>query len=145
MRTHKAGSKVCSEASAATIVFDLRPGQNAGKLRFIVRTFVPTTSFFCFVIFIFLCPSQGFFVFCFIFFIFLCSPQGFLVIVLYFLYFCANHKFFFKFYSIYILCPPQCFLFCFSLLIFSFSFVVSIKTFCQIATWTLMLLSIFLF
>ena len=105
----------------------------------------PPQVFFCFVIFIFLCPSQGFFVFCFIFFIFLCPPQGFLVIVLYFLYFCANHKFFFKFYSIYILCPPQCFCFFSLLFFFSFLFVVSIKTFCQIATWTLMLLSIFLF
>ena len=72
MRTHKAGSKVCSEA---TIVFDLRPGQNAGKLRFIVRTFVPTTMFFVlfFITIIFsiartFVPTTMSFVFCFIIF-----------------------------------------------------------------------------
>ena len=145
MRTHKAGSKVCKfvvrRPLSLTCAQDRMPG-NWGSLSG------------------HLCPPQVFFV---LWFLYFCvHHKVFLFFVLYFLYFCAHHRFFwllfyifyifvpttsffFKFYSIYILCPPQCFLFCFSLLIFSFSFVVSIKTFCQIATWTSMLLSIFLF
>ena len=145
MRTHKAGSKVCKfvvrRPLSLTCAQDRMPG-NWGSLS---GHLCPPQVFFCFVIFIFLCPSQGFFVFLFYIFYIFVPTTGFFGYCFIFSIFLCQPQVFFKFYSIYILCPPQCFLFCFSLLIFSFSFVVSIKTFCQIATWTSMLLSIFLF